>query len=144
APARSAGPPTPAAIAIPTLAGRRLLALDDDLSTRKLLALTLGTMGRGDVRIVEVPDEALAMIDAEHFDLAIVDAMMPTTTGLAFALAVRACERGATIPIVFLSAASQDELGWTLPANATWLRKPFRPRELLEALVRILDAGELR
>ena len=30
------------------------------------------------------------------------------------------------------SAAAHEELGWQLPARSTWLRKPFRPGELLD------------
>ena len=37
---------------------------------------------------------------------------------------------------VVLSAATAEELGWVLPPGLRvgWLRKPFRPKELLTAL----------
>lgn len=139
--------PSAVAMKVPSLAGLRLLAIDDDASTRKLLALTLGSMGRCDARVLEAPEEALALLETERFDLVIVDAMMPSITGIAFANEVRAQRHGATIPIVFLSAASHEELGWALPTRTTWLRKPFRPQELLESLVRWIgehDDGDAR
>lgn len=120
------------------LTGRRVLALDDDGPTRRLLELTLGTMGGAEARVLESPEQALALLDREPFDVLIVDAMMPTTTGLALAREARLRAHGARPTLVFLSAATHDELGWTLPAGSHWLQKPFRPRELLDALGTIL------
>ena len=40
--------------------------------------------------------------------------------------------------VVVLSAATPEELGWELPTGMRigWLRKPFRPKELLDGLVK--------
>jgi CheY-like chemotaxis protein len=131
-------PGAPAPIVMPSLAGARIVAIDDDASTRKLLALTLGTMGKSDARVVERAEEALAIVGREPIDLVIVDAMMPSMTGLAFVEAMRSSENGQTPAVAFLSAATPEELGWVLPARAVWLRKPFRPRELLARIASIL------
>ncbi|WP_169791384.1 response regulator [Sandaracinus amylolyticus] len=123
------------------LVGRSVLALDDDAPTRRLLELTLVTMGGADARVIEAPDEALVLLDHRAFDVIIVDAMMPTLTGLELVAAARHRAHGANGVFAFLSAATPEELGWTIPPGASWLRKPFRPRELLDALVRIVGGA---
>lgn len=113
---------------------RKTLAIDDDPSTRKLLELTLSAMGGWSARVLADPRDALIQLQHERFDLVIVDAMMPSMTGLEFVHALRGTEHGRSIPVAFLSAAAQAELGWELPDRTVWLRKPFRPRDLLLSL----------
>jgi DNA-binding response OmpR family regulator len=47
---------------------------------------------------------------------------------------------GITAPVVILSAASPDELGWssTLNGATAWLRKPFKPSELVQEIQKIV------
>lgn len=132
----SAAPPTRSVIAKP-LEGRRAIALDDDASTRRLVSMTLSNLGGAATRVEESPDAFFAALGTERFDVVVVDAMMPALSG-------KDClERIAGSPLhhegaryFVLSAATPEELGWTLPSTLriTWLRKPFRPRELLDAI----------
>lgn len=124
-----------------SLAGVRVLAVDDDVATRKLLDLTLRSIGRCDAHILGSPEHALALLEAHVFDVVIVDAMMPGMSGLDLATKLRASPRGARVPIAFLSAAARDELGWELPPQSAWLRKPFRPGELLDRLSEIVHGA---
>lgn len=119
----------------PDALGWRVVALDDESSTRRLLEITLRTAGGCTAHVVEDPSAALGAIAAAPTDLVIVDAMMPDTDGLSFYREVRACA-GAELPVVILSAASVEELGWALPDDARlcWMRKPFRPASLLAEL----------
>ena len=119
-------------------AGLRVLAMDDDAVTRRLLLLTLQQVGGFDATIVASAAEALALIAEHRYDLIVSDAMMPDMNGREFARAARA--QGAAMPIVILSAASPAELGWAAePSTNTdrWLRKPFKPTELVRDLLRI-------
>jgi len=124
-----------------TVTGRplRVLAMDDDPVTQRLLTLTLQQVGGFDAVIVGSAADALAELTASSFDIVVSDAMMPDMNGRDFRVAARA--RGATMPIVILSAASPEELGWPEdPAEAaSWLRKPFKPSELVRDIVRIVD-----
>jgi CheY-like chemotaxis protein len=124
-----------------TISGRKLrvLAMDDDPVTQRLLLLTLQQVGGFDAQIVASASEALALLGQQSFDVIVSDAMMPDMNGKEFRAAARA--RGAKMPIVILSAASPDELGWTHdPSGAgEWLRKPFKPSELVRDIVRIVD-----
>ena len=115
--------------------GWRVVALDDESSTRRLLEITFRAGGGCDVEVHEDPGAAMKAIVERATDLVVVDAMMPDVNGLEFYRAVR--ERaGAGLPVVILSAASAEELGWTLPSDPRlrWSRKPFRPGALLEQL----------
>jgi CheY-like chemotaxis protein len=145
-------PPTDTAIAItsgassPTpisgvyrkpLAQMRALAIDDDDATRRLLTVTLVNVGGAVARVEATPDRFFARLGVEHFDIVIVDAMMPSLDG-------RAClEKLAAMPLAhettqyyLLSASSPHELGWALPdvLRVRWLQKPFKPTELLRSL----------
>ncbi|MCB9593684.1 MAG: response regulator [Sandaracinaceae bacterium] len=130
-PAEAAPAATKAADAL----GWRVVALDDESSTRRLLEITLKTAGGCEAEVLEDPAQAMQRILAAPIDLVIVDAMMPDMDGLTFYRGVR--ERcGDRVPVVILSAASAEELGWCLPDDARlrWMRKPFRPGSLIAEL----------
>jgi CheY-like chemotaxis protein len=118
----------------------RVLATDDDLVTQRLLTLTLKQVGGFDATVVGSAAAALALLKEQQFDIVISDAMMPDMNGREFRRAARAA--GATVPIVILSAAGPDELGWPDDGEGPggWLRKPFKPSELVRDLARIAAA----
>jgi len=122
----------------PELEGLIVLAADDDDATRRLLEITLGQLGRMSATTFErAPLLLEELASRERVDLVVVDAMMPDMSGLELLEAVVARglhARGTRF--VVLSAATPEELGWVLPAGIEvgWLRKPFRPRELLSSL----------
>lgn len=122
----------------------RVLAVDDDAETRTLLDLTLRQLGRFDAVIVLSGSEALDHLTHERFDLVLCDAMMPDMNGNTL------CERARKLapehpvpPIVILSAATADELGWNMDcvhAPFSWWQKPFRPKALVDQINALLDA----
>jgi two-component system chemotaxis response regulator CheY len=116
----------------------RVLAMDDDPLTLRLLSLTLKNVGGFDATIVESATVALELLGRESFDIVISDAMMPEMNGRE--LCERARALGITAPVVILSAASPDELGWssTLNGATAWLRKPFKPSELVQEIQKIV------
>jgi CheY-like chemotaxis protein len=118
--------------------GMSVLAMDDDPVTRRLLLLTLEQVGGFETKIVGSAAEALALLATRSFHIVVSDAMMPDMNGRQFRRQAR--EQGATMPIVILSAASPDELGWSAESgtNDSWLRKPFKPTELVRDLIRII------
>jgi len=132
-PARDEGA-KPAASGRPRL-GWFVVAIDDEASTRRLLEITLKTAGGCEANVVEDPGDAVRAIGENETDLVIVDAMMPEMDGLTFYRGVRQ-KFGAALPVVILSAASAEELGWELPEDPLlrWMRKPFRPASLIAEL----------
>ncbi|MDH5675004.1 MAG: response regulator [Myxococcales bacterium] len=122
----------------------RVLAIDDDPVTQRLLKLTLREVGGFQADIVTSAEEGLERLAAISYDVVVSDAMMPDMNGRE--LCERARAAGAQMPIVILSAASADELGWEgkLPGKSVWLRKPFKPRALVEELARVAGARSPR
>lgn len=119
--------------------GWRVVALDDESSTRRLLEITLVNVGGCDAEVHESAENAMRAVTDAPPDLVIVDAMMPEVTGLTFLSGVR--RKVGPIPVVILSAATPEELGWTLPDDPqlAWMRKPFRPAALLDELRSFLE-----
>lgn len=121
----------------------RVLAIEDDAATAKLLELTLNRLGGYDVEVASDGEQALALLLDHHFDVVICDAMMPGVTGPELCGALRSRDGWLSeVPVIMLSAASPQELGFDgVPAGATaWLRKPIRPRKFLEELEAVLAA----
>jgi len=118
-----------------TSLGWRVVALDDESATRRLLEITLKTAGGCDATVVGDPQEAMRAVQEHAADLVIVDAMMPDMDGLTFYRGVRG-RCGDAVPVVILSAATPEELGWELPDDPRlqWMRKPFRPAALIADL----------
>lgn len=75
--------------------------------------------------------DGLNMAQKEHFDLCLLDVMMPKLDGFALARALR--KKGVTTPFIFLTAKSmkQDKLnGYSIGAE-DYVTKPFDEDELL-------------
>lgn len=124
----------------------RVLAMDDDAPTLRLLALTLKEVGGFEALVVTSAKEALSHMRVREFDVLISDAMMPDMNGREFCHAARAMGGYAErVPIVILSAATRDELDWQhkLPGPVVWLRKPFMPSELVADIARVVKTHPL-
>ena len=121
---------------------RHLLVVDDDDRIRDLLGEYLGRSG---FRVSVARDAAAArrLLGGVHFDLLIVDVMMPGEDGFSLTRWLR--ERGEAAPVLMLTArdAPDDRItGLSLGAD-DYLAKPFEPRELLlriEAILRRVAA----
>ena len=109
--------------------GAVILIAEDDGDIRGLLRLYLGGEG---FRVVEAADgqAALDLARTENPDMAILDVMMPQLNGYEV---TRALRRYSDIPILILSAKSQDNdkiLGLNLGAD-DYVAKPFNPVEIV-------------
>jgi CheY-like chemotaxis protein len=119
----------------------RVLAMDDDPTTLRLLSLTLKEVGGFDALLVTSAKHALQHLQLREFDVVISDAMMPDMNGQEFCRAARQLGGyAAVLPIVILSAATREELEWhgALPGPVVWLRKPFMPSALVQEIARIV------
>jgi len=75
--------------------------------------------------------DGLTMAQKEHFDLCLLDVMMPKLDGFALARALR--KKGNTTPFIFLTAKSlkQDKLSGYSVGAEDYITKPFDEDELL-------------
>ena len=114
----------------------RVLVVEDDRTTAELVALYLRHAGHL-VVVEHAGDRALRRLDAEPFDLLVLDVMLPGASGLELCRHVRA--RRAT-PIVLLTARTAEDdrvAGLELGAD-DYVCKPFSPRELVARVHAVL------
>jgi len=115
----------------------RLLIVDDDARLRDLLNRYLGEQGF-EVKTVADSEQMKRAQSREHFDLIVLDLMLPGEDGLTICRRLRGT--GDKTPIVMLTAKG-DEIdrivGLEMGAD-DYLPKPFNPRELLARIQAVL------
>jgi len=137
----------PVSVPEPLSPGRRqkrdrvkILLVDDDRSVRSILAGVLEDLGHVVVES-EDGDAALAVLETQDFDVAIIDFAMPGMNGAE--LARRITQKWPALPILFASGfADTDAIEAAIGLEATILRKPFQIDQLLSSLDRILDHSD--
>lgn len=120
-----------------------ILLVEDDQALGYLLKEYLGMKGF-QVTLARNGVEALEVLPGSHFDLAVLDVMMPEMDG--FTLAGKLREHYEELPFIFLTARSLkiDVLkGFSLGA-IEYLKKPIDEEELvvrIETLLRLVSKG---
>ncbi len=118
----------------------KILLAEDDLNLGVLLVDYLETEGF-DVKLCKDGDLALKALQAQPFDLCLLDVMMPKLDGFSLAKSIRQTDK--KIPVIFITAKSlkEDKLkGYDLGAD-DYITKPFDEEELLwkiKAMIRRL------
>ena len=115
----------------------KILIVDDDLRLRQLLERYLRDQGFG-TRSVDGAEAMDRVMAREHYDLLVLDLMMPGEDGLAICRRLRGA--GSDIPIIMLTAKGDDVdriVGLELGADH-YLPKPFNPRELVARINAVL------
>nr|WP_186294474.1 response regulator transcription factor [Bradyrhizobium guangdongense] len=113
-----------------------LLLVDDDRRIRDLLSRFLCAEGYR-VTTAASAGDARAKLTGLHFDLLILDVMMPGETGFDLARFIR---KSSSVPIVMLTARHEAEArieGLQIGAD-DYVAKPFEPRELALRINNIL------
>jgi DNA-binding response OmpR family regulator len=117
----------------------RILVADDDRDIRDLVTFKLGQAGYT-IQAVSGGAEALAAIEADPPDLAVLDMMMPGLSGIDVLRKVRETARTRGVRIILLTARSRDadvDAGFATGAD-DYIIKPFSPRELLHRVNTVL------
>lgn len=120
--------------------GATLLVVDDDPDIRDLLADYLRRHG---FRVESAADGEgmFARLAGRHFDLVVLDIMMPGENGLALCRRLRGGREGhAAVPVIFLTALSEaaDRVVGLELGGDDYVVKPFEPRELLARIRAVL------
>ena len=115
----------------------RLLVVNDDSRLRDLLVRYLGEQGL-EVKAVGDAAQMDKLRTREHFDLIVLDLMLPGEDGLTICRRLRGT--GDTTPIIMLTAKGEEVdriVGLEMGAD-DYLPKPFNPRELLARIHAVL------
>jgi CheY-like chemotaxis protein len=115
----------------------KILVVDDNAVNRELVRALLSPF---DLDIREASDgvEALEMVNAEAFDLVLMDIQMPTMDGLTATRRIRTLPspRASRTPIIAMSAnVLPDQVSQCVEAGMDGhIGKPIKPAELLSVL----------
>lgn len=115
----------------------KILVVDDDARLRDLLNRYLNEQGFA-VRAVHDAIEMNRQLAREHYDLMILDLMLPGEDGLSICRRLRG--GGEKMPIIMLTAKGDEVeriVGLEIGAD-DYLPKPFNPRELVARIQAVL------
>ncbi len=113
----------------------QILLVEDDRTLIRMLSSFLTGEGFRITPVTGQP-QALAMMDSQRFDLALVDISLAEGNG--FAVCSAAKQRD--IPVIFLTASADEYsvvTGLDMGAD-DYIAKPFRPRELVSRIRSVL------
>ena len=115
----------------------KLLIVEDDLNLGQILKEYLEAKGF-ETHLCRDGEEGIKAFRDQHFDLCILDIMMPKKDGFTLAKEIRLTDK--QTPIIFLTAKSMKEdtlEGFKIGAD-DYITKPFSMEELLLRLMAIL------
>jgi len=123
--------------------GRRVLAIDDSLTIRKLLEMALGRAGYA-LELASTGQEGIQRAIRNPPDLVLLDYVLPDMKGLDVAAALLRDERTASVPVVVMSAKSDDlrALFRDVPSVVEFVGKPFTPSGIVFLVADLLARAQ--
>jgi CheY-like chemotaxis protein len=116
-----------------------ILVVENEVSNRILIERVLSTRGYFCLT-ASIGREALEILDQQRVDLILTDLSMPVLDGYRTMQLIRARPALANVPIVAVTAYAlndENEAAMQIGCNE-YLTKPFKPRQLLEVVDRLL------
>lgn len=116
-----------------------ILVVEDDAAIRELLSISLESAGH---RVIEAESAEAAeqLMKAALPDLILLDWMLPGRSGPQFAARIRENERSKEVPIIMLTARTdeQDRITGLDVGADDYIVKPFSPRELIARIKAVM------
>lgn len=116
-----------------------IMIIENDISNRILIERVLSTRG---YRCITASNgrEALDLLDYEFVDLILTDLSMPVLDGYRTTQLIRTRPGMSQVPIVAVTAFALSEEGEAARqiGCTEYLTKPFKPKQLLEVVERLL------
>lgn len=118
----------------------RILVADDEPHIRRVLAVLLEASGYEVVQAVDGGDALRCLEGPDHFDVILLDLMMPVASGLDVLAHIRASGARGDTPVIMLTAKGQEtDRQAALAGGANdFFTKPFSPKKLLSRIQEIL------
>ena len=116
-----------------------ILVVEDEPAIQELIAVNLRIAGHKVLRADDAT-EAANLITAELPDLILLDWMQPGLSGVQFAKRLRADERTRDVPVIMLTARSNeaDKVDGLEAGADDYVTKPFSPKELMARIKAVL------
>jgi phosphate regulon transcriptional regulator PhoB len=118
---------------------KKVLIVEDETDIAELVSYNLGRQGF-ETEIARTGSEGLDMARKGRYDLIVLDLMLPGMDGLEVCRAVRQHVPTKNIPIIMLTAKSEETdkiVGLELGAD-DYMTKPFSPKELVARVRAVL------
>ena len=120
---------------------KRILLVEDEALIRIPMAAALESAGF-DVSQAAMGADALAVMEAEAFDLLILDVVLPDMEGWEILRRVREVEEVRTLPVLVVTGLESLNAEQALALGADeFLTKPVSPRVLVDTVVRLLASS---
>jgi DNA-binding response OmpR family regulator len=122
---------------------RKILWADDEIDLLRSHHLFLRERGY-EVTPVSNGEDALALIRQEHFDIVLLDEMMPGLDGLSTLARIK--EHDPNLPVVMITKNEEEHLMDEAIGRRIddYLTKPVNPSQIFMACKKILDARQIR
>lgn len=116
-----------------------ILVVEDEPAIAELVAVNLSFAGHKVLRAAD-SIQADTLIRAELPDLILLDWMLPGMSGVNYAKKLRTDERTRDVPIIMLTARSQegDKVEGLESGADDYMTKPFSPRELIARIKAVM------
>lgn len=116
-----------------------ILVVDDDSMNLARTRIILSE--KYDVILAESGAEALKLLGIQEVDLVLLDIDMPEMNGMETFRNMK--KAGIKVPVIFLTASGleEDVINAINLGAVNYLKKPFRPQELIKRVSRELEKG---
>jgi two-component system phosphate regulon response regulator PhoB len=116
-----------------------ILVVEDEPAIQELIAVNLTFAGHKVLRAATA-EQAGTLVRAELPDLVLLDWMLPGASGVQFAKQLRSDERTRDVPIIMLTARSNetDKVDGLEAGADDYVTKPFSPKELMARIKAVL------
>ena len=120
-----------------------ILHVEDDASLQNLVRAALEHLGGYVVRTAANGQQALQLAQQDPPRLLLLDLDLPGTSGIEVLRELRGIEGLRNVPVIFLTAVVDPRVLAELRALDAQevLQKPFRPRQLVETVARVLKGS---
>jgi len=116
-----------------------ILVVEDEPAIAELLSVNLGFAGHK-VLVAENAEIAQSIVEGQLPDLILLDWMLPGMSGVRYARKLRADERTKEIPIIMLTARTEegDKVEGLETGADDYITKPFSPKELMARIKAVM------
>lgn len=123
-----------------SLANRQFLVVDDNATNLRILKLQLEALGMHGEATTSAADALERIRRGAHYDVAILDWVMPEMSGYQLASSIRSLRTAAALPLVILTSMDQKPEVMNERLAEAYLRKPVKPDQLQDVLMQVIGS----